>query len=144
MVLNYLKSPYYKAFFRHSILNENVVRELKSRTCKYICIYVYMYYINIYIYRRANGIYIQKSCSIWTVCPCFTYYEISTVTLTQTFKLLVELALTLVSSPPPPQICINDFLFFLEAKIISARRSDYFLPSMKSTRSHLLKQSNSL
>mgnify|MGYP001278096660 CR=1 FL=1 len=32
----------------------------------YICIY-----INIYIYRRANGIYIQKSCSIWTVCPCF-------------------------------------------------------------------------
>ena len=31
----------------------------------YICIY-----INIYIYRRANGIYIQKSCSIWTVCPC--------------------------------------------------------------------------
>ena len=32
----------------------------------YICIY-----INIYIYRRANGIYIQKSCSIWTVCPCY-------------------------------------------------------------------------
>ena len=32
----------------------------------YICIY-----INIHIYRRDNGIYIQKSCSIWTVCPCF-------------------------------------------------------------------------
>ena len=36
----------------------------------YICIY-----INIYIYRRANGIYIQKSCSIWTVCPCFLFYQ---------------------------------------------------------------------
>ena len=42
----------------------------------YICIY-----INIYIYRRANGIYIQKSCSIWTVCPCFIccfLFEITT------------------------------------------------------------------
>jgi len=37
----------------------------------YICIY-----INIYIYRRANGIYIQKSCSIWTVCPCSLQYSI--------------------------------------------------------------------
>ena len=37
----------------------------------YIFVYVYIcIYINIYINRRANGIYIQKSCSIWTVCPC--------------------------------------------------------------------------
>ena len=36
----------------------------------YICIY-----INIYIYRRANGIYIQKSCSIWTVCPCYLIFS---------------------------------------------------------------------
>ena len=35
-----------------------------------MCIYYICIYINIYIYRRANGIYIQKSCSIWTVCPC--------------------------------------------------------------------------
>ena len=40
----------------------------------YICIY-----INLYIYRRANGIYIQKSCSIWTVCPCFHYRKLRTV-----------------------------------------------------------------
>ena len=39
----------------------------------YICIY-----INMYIYRRANGIYIQKSCSIWTVCPCLNTNEKST------------------------------------------------------------------
>ena len=38
----------------------------------YIFVYVYIcIYINIYIHRRANRIYIQKSCSIWTVCPCF-------------------------------------------------------------------------
>ena len=40
----------------------------------YICIY-----INIYIYRRANGIYIQKSCSIWTVCPCLNIFSFFTV-----------------------------------------------------------------
>ena len=26
-----------------------------------------------YIYKRANGIYIPKSCIIWTVCPCFDH-----------------------------------------------------------------------
>ena len=40
-----------------------------------MCLYVFIY---IYIYRRANGIYIQKSCNIWTVCPCF-YFLLVTI-----------------------------------------------------------------
>ena len=49
----------------------------------YICIY-----INIYIYRRANGIYIQKSCSIWTVCPCYILYKYYDHSIIMTFFVL--------------------------------------------------------
>ena len=58
---NSAKTPLIPVFFIHPVC------------IYYICICVYMYlyqYIYIYIYRRANGIYIQKSCRIWTVCPC--------------------------------------------------------------------------
>ena len=33
-------------------------------------------YLYKYIYRRTNGIYIQKSCSIWTICPCLILYKL--------------------------------------------------------------------
>ena len=53
----------------------------------YIFVYVYIcIYINIYIYRRANGIYIQKSCSIWTVCPCLVKLGCLSYITTQNFQ----------------------------------------------------------
>ena len=80
LVLNYFKKSYYKAFSGIAswmkMLSENWRVEHVNI---YVYIFVYMYiciYINIYIYRRANGIYIQKSCSIWTVCPCFFFFFI--------------------------------------------------------------------
>ena len=48
--------------------------------------YLYKY---IYIYRRANGIYIQKSCSIWTVCPCFLNFQIEIFLGNRLFSLVL-------------------------------------------------------
>ena len=50
LVLNVLKKSIFQEFFRHSILNENVVKKFKSRTCIYICIYIYRTCIYIYVY----------------------------------------------------------------------------------------------
>ena len=37
---------------------------------EHVNIYEYIF-VYVYICIYANGIYIPKSCSIWTVCPCF-------------------------------------------------------------------------
>ena len=75
VVLNYFKKSYYKAFSGivswMKMLSENWRVEHVNI---YVYLFVYVYiciYIIVFIYRRANGIYTQKSCSVWTVCPCF-------------------------------------------------------------------------
>ena len=72
--LKFFNKGIFQGFFRHSILNENVVKKFRSRASIYICIYICI----IYIYIGGLMEYISQKvaiCSIWTVCPCLMFIQ---------------------------------------------------------------------